>query len=236
MAAYQAELSALRQRTPIGVRHGLVLLQQTQGDVAAAAALFEQELTQVVAHQAQVPPATARHALQQTGYEVARALQHLEQAQYSLTQRILRRYRDPADAVRRVADAVEQTHQVPRSYWLHIEAAQQLPAPLACVLVVSEWLAYEGWEGLDAAVYFHLAEVLAYCDQLLALPQVSQALRQVAALEQAQDEFRRQQLACTGIFSPGPEVVTAGEAFEALQPRLVQRLYEVIEQHIGLFP
>jgi hypothetical protein len=236
MAAYQAELSILRQRTPIGVRHGLVLLQQTQGDIVAAEALFQQELTRVVAHQAQVPPATARHALEQAGYEVARALQHLEQARYSLTQRILRRYRDPADAVRRVADAVEQTHQVPRSSWLHVEAAQQLPLPLACVLVVSEWLAYEEWEGLDAAVYFHLAEVLAYCDQLLALPQVSHTLRQVAALEQAQAETRRQQLADTGIFSPGPEVVAASVAFEALQPRLVQRLYEVIEQHLELFP
>jgi hypothetical protein len=236
MAAYQAELSILRQRTPIGVRHGLVLLQQTQGNVAAAEALFQQELTRVVAHQAQVPPATARHALEQAGYEVARALQHLEQARYSLTQRILRRYRDPADAVRRVADAVEQTHQVPRSYWLHVEAAQQLPAPLAGVLVVSEWLAYEEWEGLAAAVYFHLAEVLAYCDQLLALPQVSQALRQVAALEQAQADTRRQQLADAGVFRPGPAVVAASAAFEALQPRLVQRLYEVIEQHIALFP
>jgi hypothetical protein len=236
MAAYQAELSALRQRLPIGVRHGLVLLQQTQGDVAAAEALFEQELTRVVAHQAQVPQATARHALQQTGYEVARALQQLEQAHYSLTQRILRRYRDPADAVRRVADAVEQTHQVPRSYWLQFEATQQLPTPLACVLVVSEWLAYEEWEGLDVAVYFHLEAVLAYCDQLLALPQVSQALRQVAALEQAQADTRRQQLAETGVFRPGPAVVAASAAFEALQPRLVQRLYEVIEQHIDLFP
>lgn len=225
MAAYQAELSALRQRLPIGVRHGLVLLQQTQGDVAAAAALFEQELTRVVAHQAQVPPATARHALEQTGYEVARALQHLEQARYSLTQRLLRRYRDPADAVRWVADAVEQTHQVPRTHWLHVEAAQQLPLPLACVLVVSEWLGYEDWEGLDAAVYFHLEAVLAYCDQLLALPQVSQALRQVAALEQAQVDTRRQQLADTGFFSPGPAVVAASEVFEALRPRLVQRLY-----------
>jgi hypothetical protein len=236
MVAYQAELRALRQRTPIGVRHGLMLLQQTQGDVATAEALFQQELTRVVARQAQVPQATARHALQQTGYEVARALQQLEQARSSLTQRILRRYRDPADAVRRVADAVEQTHQVPRSYWLDFEAAQQLPAPLACVLVVSEWLAYAEWEGLDVAVYFHLATVLAYCDHLLALPQISQALRQVAALELAQADTRRQQLADTGSFRPGPAVGAASAAFEALQPRLVQRLYEVIDQHVEFFP
>jgi hypothetical protein len=36
MGAYRDELHALRQRTPIGVRHGLALLQQTNGDVAAA--------------------------------------------------------------------------------------------------------------------------------------------------------------------------------------------------------
>jgi hypothetical protein len=236
MAAYLAELRALRQRTPIGLRHGLALLLQTNGEVAAAEVLFQQELTRLVAHQAHVPEAAARHALELASYEVPRALQQLEQAQYSLTQRILRRYREPADAVRRVADAVEQTHQVPRPYWLDLETAQRLPPPLACVLIVSEWLAYEDWEGLAAAVYFQLEMVLAYCDQLLELPQVSHALRHAAALEQAQAELRHHQLIRRGVYRPGPEVEAASAAFDVLRPRLVQRLYELIEEHIELFP
>lgn len=236
MGAYLAELLALCQRTPIGMRHGLALLQQTKGDVAAAEALFQQELMRLVAHKAQVPEAAARHALEQAGYEVPRALQQLEQQHYSLTQRILRRYRDPADAVRRVADAVEQTHQVPRSYWLDLAAAQRLLPPLACVLAVSEWLAYENWESLAAAVYFQLEVVLAYCDHLLGLPQVSHALRHIAALEQAQAALRSQQLTYLGFFSPGPEVEAATAAFDVLRPRLVQRLYELIEEYIELFP
>jgi hypothetical protein len=185
MGAYLQELRALRQRIAIGVRHGLVLLYQTNGDVVAAEALFQQELTRLVAHQAQIPEAAARHALEQANYEVPRTLRQLEQARYSLTQRILRRYREPADAVRRVADVVERTYHVSRTYWLDVESAQLLPLPLACVLVVSEWLAYEDWEGLDGAVYFHLEAVLDYCDRLLALPQASHALRTIAALEQA---------------------------------------------------
>lgn len=236
MEAYWEELRTLRQRTPIGLRHGLALLQQTKGEVAAAEALFQQELTRVVAHQAQVPEAAARHALELAGYEVPRALQQLEQARYSLTQRLLRRYRDPADAVRYVADAVEQTHHVPRTYWLDMAAAQVLPPPLACVLVVNEWLAYEDWEGLNVAVYFHLEAVLAYLDHLLALPQVSHILRAAATLEQEQVASRRRQLARTGAFRPRPELQAVQAAFEALRPRIVQGLYEVIEQHIGLFP
>lgn len=236
MGAYLAELSALRQRTPIGVRHGLALLQQTNGNVAAAEVLFQQELTRLVAHQAQVSEAAARHALGLAGYDVPRTLQQLEQARYSLTQRVLRRYREPADAVRRVADVVEQTHQVPRTYWLDVAAAQLLPSPLACVLIVQEWLAYEDWEGLDAAVYFHLEVVLAYLDQVLALPQASHALRHVAALEQEQAEHRRHQLLHTGVYSPAPAVAAAGAAFDALRPRIVQGLYELIEHHIDLFP
>jgi len=236
MGAYREELHALRQRTPIGVGHGLVLLQQTHGDVAAAEALFQQELTREVAQQAQVPEAAARHALELAGYDVPRTLQQLGQARYSLTQRLLRRYRVPDDAVRRVADAVAQTHRVPRTYWLDLEAAQSLPPPLACVLVVSEWLAYEDWESLDAAVYFHLEAVLAYVDQLLALPQASRALRSVAALAQAPAEPRRHQLARTGWYSPTPEFEAASAAFEALRPRIVQGLYELIEHHIELFP
>lgn len=236
MEAHLEELRALRQRIAIGVRHGLVLLRQTNGDVAAAEALFQQELTRLVAHQAQVPDAVARHALELAGYEVPQALQQLEQARYSLTQRILRRYREPADAVRRVADAVEQTHQMPRAYWLCIEAAQLQPPPLACVLVVNEWLAYEEWEDLSAAVYFHLEAVLAYFDQLLVLPQVSHALRHVAMLEQAQAEARRHQLAHTGVFRPASEVEAAHATFDALRPLIVQRLHELVEHHIALFP
>ena len=236
MVAYRDELDALRQRIAIGVRHGLVLLQQTAGNVAAAEALFQQELTRLVTQQAQVPEADARHALELARYDVQRTLQQLEQARYSLTQRLLRRYPAPADAVRRVADAVEQAHQVPRTYWLHVEAAQLLPPPLAGVLVVSEWLAYEDWESLDAAVYFHLEVVLAYFDHLLALPQASHALRTVASLEQAQAKPRRRQLARTGGYIPTPEFEAASAAFEALRPRIVQGLYELIEQHIGLFP
>lgn len=236
MGAYLAELSALRQRTPIGVRHGLALLQQTNGNVAAAEALFQQELVRVVAHQAHVSEAAARQALERTGYDVARTLQQLEQVRYSLTQRLLRRYWEPADAVRRVADVVEQTHQVPRTYWLHFEAAQRLPSPLACVLLVNEWLTYEDWEGLDAAVYFHLEVVLAYLDQVLALPQVSHALRHVAALEQEQAERRRHQLLHTGSYTPAPAVEAAGAAFDSLRPRIVQGLYELIEHQIDLFP
>jgi hypothetical protein len=87
MGAYLEELRALRQRTPIGMRYGLALLQQTNGEVAAAEALFQQELTRLVAHQAQVPEAAARHALELAGYEVPRALQQLEQGRYSLTRR-----------------------------------------------------------------------------------------------------------------------------------------------------
>jgi hypothetical protein len=210
-----------------------VAFQKRLGNVAAAEALFQQELVRVVAHQAHMSEAAARQALELTGYDVARTL---EQAHYSLTQRLLRRYREPADAVRRVADVVEQTHQVPRTYWLNFEAAQRLPSPLACVLLVNEWLAYEDWEGLEDTVYFHLEVVLAYLDQLLALPQVSHALRHVAALEQAQAERRRHQLLHMGIYSPPPAVEAAGAAFDSLRPRLVQGLYELIEHQIDLFP
>jgi hypothetical protein len=230
------ELSALRQRIAIGMRYGLALLHQTSGNVAAAEALFRQEVTRLVAHKADVPEAAAHHALQLVGYDVPQALQQLEQARYSLTQRILRRYQEPADAVRRVADAVEQARQVPREYWLRIDAARLLPPPLACVLVMHEWLAYEDWEGLDAAVYFHLDAVLTYLDQPLALPSAIHTLQLVAALEQAQAAPRRCQLAHTGSFTPAPEFQAASAAFEVQRPGIIQAVYELIERNISLFP
>ena len=102
MEAYLEELHALRQRTAIGVRHGLALLQRTHGDVAAAEVLLQQELIQLVTHKAQVSDATSRHALERAGYDVPQTLQQLEQVRYSLTQRILWRYPVPADAGCRV--------------------------------------------------------------------------------------------------------------------------------------
>lgn len=70
MATHLEELLALRQCTLMSLRHGLTLLHQTSGDVAAAEALFQQELTRLVAHQAQVPEAVARHALELAGYRI----------------------------------------------------------------------------------------------------------------------------------------------------------------------
>jgi hypothetical protein len=83
-------------------------------------------------------------------------------------------------------------------------------------------------------VYFHLETVLAYFDQLLGLPQASQTLRYVAALEEKQAKLRHRQLTSTGSLSPALEVVPT--AFETLRPRIVQSLYELIEEHIELFP
>lgn len=231
------ELKLLRQRVPVGVRHGLVLLGQVAGNVQEAAALFEQEALALVMSKTGATEPVAEQHLRQAAFDVSRALKTIEQAQYSLTERILRRHqRHKQEAIRLIMQAVAEDRKLTHTVWLSFEELQQLPPALGCVLIIGEWLNYAGWEGLDSAMYFHLDEVLVLLDEQLQLPQVGKALRQLRHLELAQAPLRKQALAAEGYFMPAAEFERAVSAMQELEPLLVEALYSFVIQHISEFP
>ena len=125
-----------------------------------------------------------------------------------------------------------------RAYWLDPAGLRQLNPAQYCLLLVHEWLSYEGYENLSSAVYFHPAEVDAQLRQPLGLPEVADCLR---AHRRRQDQLRRQYAA-----RPRQQLWNAccadsllrqhEAAFQRRRPALVARLLAYVGQHLGQFP
>ena len=233
---YANQLAELRQRVPVGMRHGLALLAQTAGNVAQAAARFEAEMVALLIGKTKVAEDVAAQQLRQANFDVARALRTIEETRYSLAERILRRYHNPREAISRLAFAVAESRQLPRNFWLDFGALRQLPPVLSCVLMLDEWLNYADYEGLDCAIYFHLDDVLALLRDQLPLPQLSAALQQLWQAELAEVPQRQRQLKIHGYYRPSPALTAATQAVAALEPLLVGALHAFVVQHIQQFP
>ena len=168
-----------------------------------------QQLTEIVAARTGVDAACAARHLALHDYEVAAALRGIDAERYTLTQRLLNKYRhDPEDALQHVALAIVQREQIGTDSVLRAERIAALAPPVACVVTLAEWLAYVDWEGFDSAVYLNIAAVAALLAGPLQLPDVA------ANLLQARDE----------------------SVFEAQRPALAQALIAFIERHITQFP
>jgi hypothetical protein len=86
------QLVLLRQRIPIGLRHGQVLLENTNGNIDEAEHLFKKETIATLIEKTGVSHDTAKLHLEKNKYDIASALKAIDEEQHSLSERILRRY------------------------------------------------------------------------------------------------------------------------------------------------
>lgn len=232
-------LQQLRALLPIGLRHAQALLARCAGNPQQAAELYKSELLQVLVDKSGLPPEQAREQLLNAGYDLSRALHAIEEARFTLTQRILRKHhRDPGQAVDLIAQAIETAEQLPRQYWLDFDQLAQLPPALRCFMVLHEWLAYESWEGFDSALHFHLPEALAQFRQL-------QQHALADSLEQAsqrQDHLRAVHMPATApieltnLINQDPGFCACQDAYRQHLPQLDERLVQWVQEHLEQFP
>jgi hypothetical protein len=168
-----------------------------------------QQLTDIVAAKAGVDAACAARHLALHEYDVAAALRCIDAERYTLTQRLLNKYRhDAEDALQHVALAVQQQERIGTDSVLRAERIATLAPPVACVVTLAEWLAYVDWEGFDSALYVNIEAVAAFIAGALDLPEVA------ANLLQTRD----------------------AAVFESQRPALAAAALLFIERHITLFP
>ncbi|WP_265531848.1 hypothetical protein [Pseudomonas saponiphila] len=232
-------LQQLRALIPIGLRHAQALLESCAGDPQHAAELYKTELLQVLVDKSGLSPEQAREQLHAAGYDLNRALHAIDEARFTLTQRILRKHhRDPGQALDLIAQAIETAEQLPRQYWLDFAALEQLAPALRCFMILHEWLAFEGWEGFDSALHFHLPQAVAQLRHL-------QLEALAETLEQA--DQRQQQLRAAHAESESPVELAmrinqdplfnrCQDHFQQQRQPLADRLYQWVERHIEQFP
>lgn len=232
-------LQQLRSVLPISLRHAQALLEHCAGNPQQAAERYKTELLQVLVDKSGLPADQAQAHLHNAGYDLNRALSAVEQARFTLTQRILRtHHQDKARALDLIAQTIETAEQLPRQYWLAFERLEQLaPAP-RCFMVLHEWLAFEDWEGFDSALHFHLPQAIAQLRHL-------QLDALADTLEQADQHQQRLRAAHTERESPielavrvnqDPLFNACQDSFSQQRPQLDERLYEWVEQYIEQFP
>lgn len=232
-------LQQLRKLIPIGLRHAQALLERCAGDPQQAAELYKGELLQVLVDKSGLPPEQAREHLLNAGYDLNRALHAIEEARFSLTQRILRKHhRDKGQALDLIAQAIETAEQLPRQYWLDFQRLEALAPALRCFMVLHEWLAFEGWEGFDSALHFHLPQAIAQFRHLQldalahTLEQADQRQQQVRAAHAASDSAT--ELAAR--VNQDPLFNRCQDSYRQHRAQLDERLLEWVEQHLPAFP
>ena len=235
-------LQRLRQALPIGPRHGLVLLEKTSGDVAQAAALFRAEALALVLGKTGVSEDVANRHLTAANFNIPAALQTIDEKRYSLTQRILRRYKDQEDALQQVfwalikKEGLDSSPYSPTVEGLNDERASCLAPEVHCLLVVIAWLNYESWEDFDCAVAADTGPVEAQLITRLQLPQLAQTLWHAQQISEQRGQMQPGRRAEKG--SPAADFLfdRLRDAFHQQRPQLLAALYALVQQHPAKFP
>jgi hypothetical protein len=233
-------LRQLQSQVAVAERYGLVLLAKTQGNVGWAAQLFRQEtLARTIAKIGVSEEMAARH-LAAHQFNLAAALQGIDEELYSVTERILRRCKDKQeDALHDIALAIaEQTgvtiYWTDCDSWAFRQLQRQRPA-CACVLAVLQWLDYESWETFEVALHYCLPAVLSYLRHQLRRPGLAMGLWKARQLEERlsnQLVIRRPRHGMAG--KPDPEYLE--NLFQQQRPALIAALYRHVQQHLPQFP
>jgi hypothetical protein len=240
---HKHRLILLRQQIPIGARHGLNLLNQTNGNVDQAKRLFEAEMIQIIINKTSVSSDIARKYLMIHNYDITQTIASIDKERFTLSQRILRKAKNnKEEALTLIIQSIESTEKIQRKFWLPLEELSYLPLPVYCLLVLHDFLSYEDWEGFSSAIYFHSEVVVSQLETGLDLPQVADRLR---AAKKRSDEIYQQYKERTefGIESIIANKVAADAefceheaGFEAERSLIVDRLYNVVVDNIELFP
>lgn len=234
---YKKELEILRQRVPIGLRHGLIILEKVNGDVEVAEKLFQQEMISLVINKTGVTEDNATKHMIKTNFDISLALKSIDEERYSLTERILRRYKgNKEEALEQLAAAVEKDNKLIRSFWLDFADLQKLPREACCLLTIIEWLNYHGWEGFDDAIYFHLDVVTDQIEKQLLLPDIAEVMRTAKEIHERQFKQQQIKLEKEGARSPTPEFCEQENLFDEQKPLLIDTLYEFVKKRIDKFP
>ncbi len=239
--ALKDKLRQLRESVPVGMRHGLVLLERC-GDVEKAEREFRGEMLELVVAKTGVDRDVAAQHLFASDYELHRALKSLDEERYTLTQRILRKHKDKEDALGLLVHAVVEKYGIERSQdiWLNRDQLQALSPPVRSFLIIMEWLNYESWEDFPSALCLHLETLTHHVESVLDLPMVARILRLAGALQDSYHRGREDNILgyveARNACASDVEFQRYEDEFQEHRSLLLDRLSQLIEDNLDSFP
>ncbi|WP_338761231.1 hypothetical protein WAF17_15080 [Bernardetia sp. ABR2-2B] len=223
---YKLQLDILRKEFPIGIRQGLLILKEVEGDIQKARKLFQQKSIEVILQKVDINHDMALQNLIENNFSMPETLESINNKRFTLTERILRKNKNnKLKALSRIALAIEDVEKLERNFWLSFSELDKLnrlgsiSEKVICFMVVNEWLDYVEWESFDSAVYFHLEYVIYQIETYLSLPVL------VSILNNAKENS-----------SNINEISQIEAKFELEKPLLISALYNFVESNIEYFP
>lgn len=236
---HKEQLERLRQQIPISIRHGLKLLQQTNGDIHQAQALFELELIQVVINKIAVSPEIAKEHLLACNYDIAGTIDRIDEARFSLSERILRKHKhNKEEALALIVHQVEATENIQRKFWLPLDKMNHLAPLVYGALAVHEFLNYEVWEDFSSAIYFYSDIIVAQFETVLDMPEIAHCLRVAKMRSDAiHEQYKGQDPSfIANVMNSDAEFCVQADFFGKHSALVVDRLYSLVAANVALFP
>lgn len=236
---HKEQLERLRQYIPIGIKHGLKLLQQTNGDIDQAQELFELEMIQVIIDKTTVSPEIAKEHLLACNYDIACAIDRIDEARFSLSERILRKHKNnKEEALALIVHQVEVIEHIQRKFWLPLDDMNYLAPLVYGVLAVHEFLSYEDWKDFSSAIYFYSDIIVAQFETVLDMPEMAHCLS--AAKKRSDlllEQYKGKDVSViVNAINDDAAFRVQANFFAENRARVVDKLYGLVVEYVALFP
>jgi hypothetical protein len=234
---YKDKLEILRQRIPIGLRHGLTLLEKTDGDLEKAQKKFQEEMIALTVNKTGITSDLATTHLVKNHFDIGLTLKSIDEERFTLTERILRLHKvRKEDALNNIMLAVEEKYSLKRNFWLVFDNLKNLPTETYCLMTIMAWLNYEDYESFDSAINFHLDIIAEQIEKNLLLPQIATTLKQAKLIYEDQYEAQQKLFKTNGGLGQTPEMEKLNNQYDLQRPLLIDTLYNYTHTHIDKFP
>ncbi|PSL49499.1 hypothetical protein CLV51_101833 [Chitinophaga niastensis] len=240
---FKNQLDLLRQQIPIGIHHAINLLDKTNGDIAQAKSLFEEEIVNIIINKTSVLPEVAKRHLIKNGYDISKTLISIDEERFTLTELILHKTKNnKEDGLYKIAYAIEERENLKRNFWLSFESLGNLNAYQYCIVTICEWLEYEDYENFSSALYFYVDIVTNEIEIKLSLPQVANYIRrakqrreEILALYKEKQQDKN--FILVGEFVERDKEYRKNEdAFHKERTLIIDRLHDLVMKNVSRFP
>ncbi|MCU0391176.1 MAG: hypothetical protein MUE81_08665 [Thermoflexibacter sp.] len=240
---YKHKLEILRQQIPIGLRHGLELLEKFDGDLERVKAQFQDEMIVLIISKTGVTTDMATRHLIKNDLDISLTIKSIDEERYTLTERILRKFKEKKeDALDNIMYAVEEKYNLKREFWLEFDSLKHFQPEIYCFMTVKEWLNYESWENYSIALTFNLEIFREQLGSKLGLTDLAHSLKQAEDIQDliyAQKEAKKDiqnYIAVNNELKDNKEFTKCSKDFIAQKPIIIDRLYELVKNNIDKFP
>lgn len=247
---FKDKLITLRQRIPIGICDGLILIEKVDGDLEEAEKQFKTEMITLAINKTGVTSEVAISHLIKSSFDIILAiksikdeLRSIDDARYTVTELILRNHKNKKeDALVKIMFAVEEQFHLKREFWLSFDCLKALPTEVYSFMVIMEWLNYEDWEGYDFALSFnldlvteHIKDQLALTDMVNMLQHANNLKTLIYSKNKTAKDFQNY-INANNELREHEEYQKCEEYFKRQRPLLLERLYEFVKNNIAYYP